>query len=335
VTDPKNTRAPAKRISIFNHKGGVGKTTLTYNIAYQLAALGKRVLLVDADPQCNLTAYAIDGEVLDDLLDHSDDRTGETLWSAVKPIFDATGNLREIDTIELRHNLLLLPGDIRLSDFEAELNDFWRECFQRKRRGFVGTTALSSLVNRICKNEAIDFVFYDSGPNIGALNRVILLDCDFFIVPAAYDLFSVRALKTLGRTLYTWVSHWQTVSELAPEGLYLLPGTPHFLGYIPQNFTVYRGGVASEQAKYLGLLDKSIRTEIVGVLQELGVTDQKSDYQLGEIKDFGTLVTASQREGRPIYAVSKGSKENRNLARAEFRAIAAKIINQTRDRGPS
>jgi cellulose biosynthesis protein BcsQ len=335
VTDPKNTRTPAKRIAIFNHKGGVGKTTLTFNIASQLAAMGKRVLLVDADPQCNLTAYAIDGEVLDDLLDHSDDRTGQTLWSAVKPIFDGVGNLRKIDAIELRRNLFLLPGDIRLSDFEAELNEFWRECFQRKRRGFIGTTALSSLVNEICQDEDIDFVFYDSGPNIGALNRIILLDCDFFIVPAAYDLFSVRALKTLGRTLHTWISHWETVSELAPDGLYLLPGMPHFLGYIPQNFTVYRGGVASEQGKYLGLLDKSIRTEIVGVLKELGVADQRSDYDLGEIKDFGSLVTASQREGRPIYSVKHGSNERRQRARADFRAIASKIIDQTRDRGRS
>jgi cellulose biosynthesis protein BcsQ len=330
VTDPKSTRAPAKRITIFNHKGGVGKTTLTFNIASRLAAMGKRVLLVDADPQCNLTAYAIDGEVLDDLLDHSDDNNGQTLWSAVKPIVDATGNLKEIEIIELRNNLYLIPGDIRLSDFEVELNEFWRECFQRKRRGFVGVTALSSLVNNVCKREKFDFVFYDSGPNIGALNRVILLDCDFFIVPAAYDLFSVRALKTLGRTLFTWVSHWETVSELAPDGLYLLPGMPHFLGYIPQNFTVYRGGVASEQGKYLALLDKSVRTEIVGVLQELGIIDQRPNYQLGEIKDFGTLVTASQRSGRPIYSVSKGSHEQRQRARADFSKIAETIIKQTR-----
>ncbi len=68
--------------------------------------MGKRVLLVDADPQCSLTAYVIDGEVLDDLLDHSDDKDGATLWSAVKPIIEATGNLREIEPIDLSEGRL-------------------------------------------------------------------------------------------------------------------------------------------------------------------------------------------------------------------------------------
>jgi cellulose biosynthesis protein BcsQ len=190
-------RAPAKRITVFNHKGGVGKTTLTYNIAAQISALGKRVLLVDSDPQCNLSAYVIDGEVLDDLLDNSDGPNGRTVWTSLKPIAEASGAFKLVKPIELSQRLFLIPGDIRVSDFEEELSDFWRECLQRKRKGFAGTVALSELVNTICLQYSIDFVFYDSGPNIGPLNRIILLDCDFFIIPAACDLFSVRALTGL------------------------------------------------------------------------------------------------------------------------------------------
>ena len=65
-------RHSSKRIALFNHKGGVGKTTLTVNVAMALAAQGKTVLLVDSDPQCNLTSYLIDDEVVDDLLDTSE-----------------------------------------------------------------------------------------------------------------------------------------------------------------------------------------------------------------------------------------------------------------------
>ena len=327
---PTSTRSTARRISIVNHKGGVGKTTLTFNIASALAALGKRVLLVDADPQCNLTAYVIDGAVVDDLLDHSDAEQGQTLWSAMRPIVEATGSVKSITPIELPSTIRLLPGDIRLSDFEEELGEFWRQCWQRKPRGFAGTTALSQLVNDICKSGRVDFVFYDSGPNIGPLNRVILLDCDYFIVPVAYDLFSVRALKTLGRSLVSWIKDWRTITELAPDGAYRLPGSPQFLGYIPQNFSVYRGGVASHQAKYQDMLDKSIRAEIIGVLKAGGIpTPPGRNPMLGEVKDFGVLVAASQKEGVPIDQVHAGTRTQRELAKTAFKHIAQRIIDRT------
>ncbi|MBZ3300250.1 ParA family protein [Xanthomonas perforans] len=55
------------RIGIFNNKGGVGKTTYTYHVTHVLAGLGKRVLLVDADPQCNLSAYCLADEGIEQL----------------------------------------------------------------------------------------------------------------------------------------------------------------------------------------------------------------------------------------------------------------------------
>ena len=178
--------ATPRRLTIFNHKGGVGKTTLTMNLAAVLAGRGKRILLVDSDPQCNLTSYLVTDEVVDDLLDNSDGPEGATVWSAVKPVSEAVGGVRAIAHIEVGiDGLYLLPGDIRLSEYESDLTEFWAQCFQRKSRGFRGTTALSELVSQVAAELKIDLVFFDTGPNIGALNRAILLDCDFFIVPLA------------------------------------------------------------------------------------------------------------------------------------------------------
>ncbi len=156
--------------------------------------MGKRILLVDSDPQGNLTSYLVEESVVDDLLDNADTDKGQTLWSAVKPVVEATGEVKQIPALERLTNIFLLPGDVRLSEFEQELSPMWNECFQRKQKGFRGTTALSRLVNEAAAQNAVDFVFYDAGPNIGPLNRIILLDCDYFIVPAACDLFSLRAL---------------------------------------------------------------------------------------------------------------------------------------------
>lgn len=79
-------RHPAKRIAIFNHKGGVGKTTLTVNIAASIAAQGKRILLVDSDPQCNLTSFLLPDSVIDDLLNSSDEKMAELYGPQLNPL---------------------------------------------------------------------------------------------------------------------------------------------------------------------------------------------------------------------------------------------------------
>ncbi len=326
-------RHRAKRIALFNHKGGVGKTTLTVNIAAALGSMGKRVLLVDADPQCNLTSYLVAEDVLDTWLDESDSPEGKTLWTALSPIVQATGDLNQIDPVEPGiRKVLLLPGDIRLSDFEQELTQLWSDCFQRKLRGLRGTSALSQLVNLISADHKIDYVFYDCGPNVGPLNRAILLDCNFFIVPAACDLFSIRALKTLGQTLATWVSDWRMIDRLAPDGIYLLRGDPRFLGYIPQHFRVYRGQVASGYSKYMSQIEKHIASDIVKVLRKIDprlASTSLSQNKLGQIKDFGTLANESQIQGVPLMQANAGTPDQRQQARQAFESIAGKIIALT------
>jgi cellulose biosynthesis protein BcsQ len=323
-------RYRAKRIALFNHKGGVGKTTLTVNIAAALGRMGKKILLVDADPQCNLSSYLIAEDVLDTWLDESDGPGGKTLWTALRPIVQGTGGPQQVEPVELKmRRNLLIPGDIRLSDFEEELTPMWTDCFQRKLRGLRGTSALSELVNDTSKELAIDYVFYDCGPNVGPLNRIVLLDCDYFIVPAACDLFSIRALKTLGQTLATWISDWRMIDRVAPDGVYLLPGNPKFLGYIPQRFRVYRGQVSAGYAKYMSQIEKHVASDVVKVLKKVDpklIPSSVGQSRLGQIKDFGTLANESQIEGLPLADASAGTPEQKSRAASAFESIARKII---------
>lgn len=325
--------SPAKkkpvRISVFNHKGGVGKTTLTMNLAATLANMGRRVLLVDSDPQCNLTSYLIADDVVDDLLDKADGDNGQTIWSALKPLSEATGSFKIVKTHSTPvDNLFLLPGDIRLSEFEVDLSDFWAQGFQRKLRGFRGTTAISELVTAVAANVNADYVFYDSGPNIGALNRCILLDCDYFIVPVACDLFSLRALRTLGRTLVSWIQDWQTVSALAPEETLLLSGKPKFLGYVPGSFRVYGGTIAQHHSHYLSQIEKDIHSQIVALLRKVDTElaqGTMAQFKLGEIKYFGSLVPSSQMEGLPFYSVKAGTPDQRTTAKQALMTLAKRV----------
>jgi hypothetical protein len=161
---------------------------------------------------------------------------------------------------------------------------------------------------------------------------VILLDCDSFIVPAACDLFSIRAFKTLGKSLAAWLGGWRTLTQLAPPSeSYMLPGSPHFLGYVPQRFKVYASQPAGDYARYLPRMERQISADIVTVLRRIDpnlASDSMTYNLLGQIKDFSSLATASQLQGLAIKDVRAGTPDQRQQARENFREIAEKIVER-------
>jgi cellulose biosynthesis protein BcsQ len=327
-------RHRAKRIAVFNHKGGVGKTTLTVNLAAALADNGKRIVILDSDPQCNLTSYLLRDEVVDELLDNSDNDDGETIWSAVKPVVEGEGVLpRTVKATKTNtENCWLVPGDLRLSELETELTTFWADCVQAKPKGFKGTAVLSNVAQRLATAHNADFVFYDTGPNIGPLNRAILLDCDHFIVPAACDAFSVRALRTLGKTLTTWIKRWDAFKGESPEGASLLAARPHFLGFAMQGFRVYGGGMVRMASKYQARFEKRLLPDLISPLrkiqEDLSPTSASAS-RLIDVRDFSTLVQQSQEQGVPLWRVFGGPSYQMEEAREAFYGLANEVIKRT------
>lgn len=334
MTEPvkRSERHSAFRLVLFNHKGGVGKTTITSNLAFALAAQKKRVLIVDADPQCNITALFIEDTVVDKLLDESDnDEKGQTIWSAMRPLITGKGDAKQVQPIELHPRVHLVAGDIKLADFEIELGTWWGECFQRKPRALMATTALSAFVNTLSEDLDVDVVLFDCGPNIGPLNRIIVLDCDGFIIPSACDLFSVRAIQTLGYTLSSWISDWKTIRSLSPREPWMLKGHPMLLGYMAQRYRIYRQTPASAQARYLSQIDNAISADVVAVLRKYDkglIYTGHDGLQLQGVRDFSSLATASQTEGRPLWEVKVGTPAQREEAKADFHNLATEILER-------
>ncbi|MBN8586098.1 MAG: AAA family ATPase [Ignavibacteria bacterium] len=330
---PENTSVITKRIVLYNHKGGVGKTIITANLAYMLAQKGKKVLIVDSDPQTNISAYFLEENVLDNYLDNSDNDSGRTIWSAVRPIVQAEGDINIIEPLETnQENLFIIPGDIRLSEFEIKLTDYWRECFERKITGYRGTNALSNLITNISSSGNFHYVLYDVGPNIGPLNRSVLLDCDYFIIPAASDLFSKRALKTLGVTLSRWISDWQVILSLAPQNIDMMLGFPRYLGYLPQGYKIYRGVISSPASSYVSQIERDISEHVLTLLREINenlAPSTSTGSRIGEIKDFTQIVALGQQEGVPIWEVTKGTPSQKTMAKEAFGILANNIIEKT------
>lgn len=195
-----------KIVCFFNNKGGVGKTSLVYHLAWKMAELGYRVVVVaDLDPQANLSSMFLDEDELVEMFEAKDE--ARTVYQAVKPL-TGIGDVEKLTPKELGSRLALLPGDIGLSVFEDALSKNWTECLGEDIRPFHVVTALYRVLVRGATARRADVVLVDVGPNLGAINRAALLAADHVVFPVGADLFSLYGLRNLGPRLAAWREQW-------------------------------------------------------------------------------------------------------------------------------
>lgn len=329
-------KTKVKTLALFNHKGGVGKTTLTVNIADALADLGLCVLIVDADPQCNISSFYMVEKDLDALLGESDDVNGGTIWSAIKPVVDGKGPIADVELVEVRDNVFLCPGDVLLADYEEELPAAWTGSFARKGRDYDVMCALSKAVHQLGQKCKADIIIYDVGPNVGPLNRTILLDADYFATPVAADLFSLRALSTVGRSLAKWIQDWKTVRNLATpaDRKELLTGKPEYLGYITSAYKVASGRAPTIPHEYWeAKIAPRVRDRIVADLRAVDpALVPHSGNKIGVIKNFQSLAPQAQDLGLAIGKLrghtNSGYLNQIEEAASEFDELAREIAKR-------
>ena len=112
-------------LTFFNNKGGVGKTSLAYHLAWKISELGHTVLVCDLDPQANLTAAFLNENELEGLWNKRGDSShGATIFKCVEPL-TMVGDLLPPTLQKISSTLRLLPGDLALSGFENTLSEQW------------------------------------------------------------------------------------------------------------------------------------------------------------------------------------------------------------------
>jgi cellulose biosynthesis protein BcsQ len=332
-----------KTICFFNHKGGVGKTTMLFNAAVEMGRLGKRVLMVDLDAQANLSAISLSDLKLEQL--YSPGADGMTVAHGFHPLVSGAGDVDPPEAVEIRDDRVwLVPGDIALSDFESILPNAWTEALAGNQRGFRVTSAPYRMIQDLGDATDADFAFVDLGPNVGALNRAVLLGSDYLVVPMASDLFSLRALPSVGLSIDTWVRQWKTALSVAPPLSFPVPrGLPKVLGYVLQQFNIYRGDPTQAFKEWIeqtpeqmqaGLLDP-LAVHRDGQGATLADPAMSDGALLGNLKNFHSLVPHAQTLRRAIFEleadeVIRGGQVTRARAsEREFRELCERIIDRT------
>lgn len=304
-------------VALFNNKGGVGKTTLTYHLAHMMSRMGRRVLAVDLDPQANLTAEFLDESDLAYLWDEPEspawpesqqsfgfpirvpDSSG-TMASALKPIMDGLGDIEPFDPVQISEMLWLAPGAIELSAFEEKLSAAWPSSFTGKDLAALrATTAFYRIIQDVSKSVSADVVLIDVGPNLGAINRAALLSADTVLMPLAADLFSLRGLRNLGPTLRDWRATWQdTIHPRMPSGIDGPPGSMKPLGYVIMQPTMRLDRPVKAYQRWLQRIPGVFATAVLG---ERDWESTEDEYAIATIKNYQSLMPLAHDARKPMF----------------------------------
>lgn len=287
-------------IAFFNNKGGVGKTSLVYHCSFMFAEQGLRVLAVDLDPQSNLSIMALDESRLEALW--PDDEHPLTMYGAVAPLFDGTGDIRPAHIEPLSSRLGLLVGDLALSRIEDDLSTEWPRCLEGRERAFRVTTAFWRVIDEAAKRHQADVVLLDVGPNLGAINRSALVASSHVVMPVAPDLFSLQGLKNLGPTLRKWRSTWAAAFPQAPRALGGMPqGDMCPVGYVLMQHAERLGRPTKAYAKWQTRLPVAYRDSVLGERDDSAENDEN---QIQRIKHYRSLMPMAMEARKPMFGLS-------------------------------
>lgn len=290
-----------KTIAFFNNKGGVGKTSLVYHLAWMMAERDVPVLAVDLDPQANLSAMFLSEERLEEIWPDSEDHPA-TIYGAIRPILRGIGDIAPPPVERITRNLNLLPGDLGLSRFEDKLSDAWPRCHNSDEAAFRTMTAFHRLMAELARESSAELILVDVGPNLGAINRSALIASDHVCLPLAPDLFSLQGLKNLGPTLRQWRSTWTELKAKAPADLSLPMGAMTPVGYIVMQHGMRDSRPLKAYQRWMDKIPPVYRSAVLNEAVSGTTPTVLSDpYLLAQLKHYRSLMPLAMEANKPMF----------------------------------
>lgn len=336
-------------IALFNNKGGVGKTTLTYHLAHMIRRLGLSVLAVDLDPQANLTSMCLEEDEIEELWENRSELIdqgavmpgipgtgrvtgGQTVADAVKPILDGTGDITDVAPVSLHPDLWLVPGSLDLSRFEDKLSNEWSRAYAGDLAAIRTSTAFHRIIEQAATAVRADIVLIDVGPNLGAINRAALIAADCVLMPLAADLFSLKGLSNLGPTLRSWRSDWQSlVLPRVPSDISAPKATMNPLGYVIMQPEMRLDRPVKAYRRWLERIPWVYAAAVLG---ESPKSRQGDAHRIATLRNYRSLMPLAHDARKPMFDLrpadgALGSTQQYvQTCFKEFRGLAREVLSR-------
>ena len=319
------------QIALFNHKGGVSKTTTCFNLGWMLAEKGKNVLLVDCDPQCNLTGMTLGFKGEDELKSIYESGGVRNLRDGLAPAFESRPELLkpvQCEDITYQPNMHLLPGHIGLAEYEVTLG------IAQELSGSIVTLknlpgSLRYLLDITANSIGANITIVDMSPSLGSINQNLLMTSDYFIVPMSPDYYSVMATDSLATVLPKWKG-WSLLAQSNPtlsQASYPFPKiVPRFLGTVIQKYRLRQKGVPSAAfQQWINEINRGVKEKLLPVLKanKMALDDnvyKKCGIEPGgpilQMSDFNSLIALSQKHQSPVFALKDEQIEQTGIVLA-------------------
>lgn len=323
-------------LTFFNNKGGVGKTSLVYHLAWMLSEMGKRVVAIDLDPQANLTSAFLSENELVNLWDLDDSAPrNSTIYQCVRPLTEV-GDILAPQTQRINPRLHLVPGDLSLAGFEDFLSQEWPNALGSGNlyRPFRILSSFWIVAQMAAQQHNADIILADVGPNLGAINRSALIGTNHVVIPLAADLFSLQGLRNLGPTLRAWRSDWKKrVDNWIAPAFSLPAGSMLPVGYILMQ---HSERLSRPVMAYKKWADRIPSTYQKAVLNQTTMPPNQTgnDYCLARLKHYRSLVPMAQEVRKPIFQLTAadGAIGSHSYAVkdawSDFKALAVAILER-------
>lgn len=317
-------------IAFFNNKGGVGKTSMVYHLAWMFSDCGLRIIAADLDPQGNLTAAFLDEDRLEQVMAGGD--APQTVFGALQPLKRGTGDIAEPQVEMITERLGLILGDMALSTFEDQLSEAWPKCMDRDERAFRVISAFWRIVQTAGDKHDADVILIDLGPNLGAINRAALIASDFVVIPLGPDLFSLQGLENLGPALRRWRDEWKERLTRNPvEELNLPSGNIKPVGYMVLRHSIRLDRPVKAFERWIARIPATYANAVIQQPIDDSVTVDTDPNCIAKLKDYRSLMPLAQEARKPMFFLkgADGALGAHSNAVAEayrdFKSVARKI----------